>query len=96
MDTPQLTTPSTPAYRDRHTGLIVFGIMEIIMGGFCLLMLPLTVFGQLMVAKKNGAEFSFALAAPTMMTFLAMATGLIWLGIGSIQARRWDTLAMSR
>ena len=89
MDTPPLTTPSELAYHDRRTGLIVFGILEIIIGGFCLLMLPLTVFGQLMVAKKNGAEFSFALAAPTMMTFLAMATGLIWLGIGSIQARRW-------
>jgi len=89
MDTPPLTTPATPAYRDRHTGLIVFGIMEIIMGGFCLLMVPLTVFGQVMTAKKNGAEFSLALATPTILIFLAMATGLIWLGIGSIQARRW-------
>ena len=89
MDTPPPLAPASPPFRDRRTGLIVFGVMEIMLGGFCLLLLPMTVFGQVLVAKQHGGEFDFGLVAPSLLTFLILAAGLIWLGIGSIQARRW-------
>lgn len=89
MDTPSTIAPPSPAYKDRRTGLILFGILEIILGAFCVLFLPLMVFGQMMAAKRTGNEFDFALVAPALLTFSALAASLIWLGIGSIQARRW-------
>ncbi len=89
MDTPQPLPPPAPVYQDRRTGLIVFGILEIALGGLCLLMLPLTVFGHIMAARRTGAAVDFGLVAPALLTFSLLAAGLIWLGIGSIQARRW-------
>ena len=81
--------PPLPAYNDRRTGLLIFGILEIILGVMCGLMLPLMVLGQVMAAKKNGVEFNLTFALPTLVIFAALAVGLIWLGVGSIQARRW-------
>ena len=89
MDTPPLVRPPLPAYQDRRTGLKVFGILEIILGAFCALMLPLMVLGQVIAAKQNATAVDFALAAPALLTFSALAVGLVWLGIGSMQARRW-------
>jgi hypothetical protein len=68
---------------------MVFGVLEIILGAFCVLLLPVTIFGQVMVANQNGSKFDFSLAVPSLLTFTVLAAGLIWLGIGSIQARRW-------
>ena len=42
MDAP--TAP--PTYRDRRTGLIVFGIVEIIIGCFCLLLMLMMFVGR--------------------------------------------------
>ena len=88
MDDP--TPPQVqPAYHDRHTGLIVFGILEILAGALCALIAPLTFFGQILAAKRTGAEFETANALLVMGIYGVMAVVLIWLGIGSTLARRW-------
>jgi len=92
METPPVfpsPPPITPDYRDRRGGLIFFGISEIILGAFCALMVPLTLFGQIMVARQSGHEPMLYLLMPTVLIFAGLGVGLIWLGIGSIQARRW-------
>jgi len=89
MDTSDTIAQPPPTYKDCRTGLIVFGVLEIILGAFCVLLLPMTIVGQVMAAKRNGSEFDFSLAVPTLLTFAVLAAGLIWLGIGSIQSRRW-------
>ncbi|HWA26860.1 MAG TPA: hypothetical protein VG734_14470 [Lacunisphaera sp.] len=86
---PVAPPPPPPDYVDRSTWLLIFGILEIILGGLCLLMVPFMFIGQMMAAKQAGTEFSFPMAAQSALTFLILATGLIWLGIGSIKARRW-------
>jgi hypothetical protein len=80
--------PSTPDYRDRRTGLIVFGILVILLGGLCALMIPLMLFGQSMAAQRGGAA-NYVMVIPTALTYLILAAALIWLGIGSIMVRRW-------
>ncbi|MCX6956772.1 MAG: hypothetical protein NTV51_31990, partial [Verrucomicrobia bacterium] len=65
------------------------GVFEIIGGACCALMIPLTVLGQMMAAKQAGNELSYALALPTLGIFFTLAIGLIWLGTGSIGAKRW-------
>jgi hypothetical protein len=84
-----LPLPAAPAYRDRRTGLIIFGILEIILGAFMALAVPLSVFGQVMAAKQQGQAADMTSLASAGITLGVLAIGLIWLGIGSIQARRW-------
>ena len=82
--------PPPPArFKDRSVGLIVFGIFTVLLG--CLLGLMLLV--TLAAGKTAQAT---AATPPPAATYLfigviygPLAVALIWLGIGSILARRW-------
>lgn len=87
---PPLEAASLPAHKDRSTGLMVFGILTLVLGGLVGLFVPLMLFGQMMAAKAPNAppvNTSAILLAVAMYGCLAVT--LIWLGIGSIKARRW-------
>jgi hypothetical protein len=86
-----LTEPGTPPsadYKDSKTGLIVFGILTMLAGGLCALFIPLMFFGQAM-APKSSPQPSLQMMLPGMVMYGVMAIALVWLGIGSIMARRW-------
>src|SRR5208283_2529435 len=83
------STPPRIAYKDRSTGLIIFGILTILLGGVCALFLPLMLFGQTMSAKATGTPPNFAAILPAASIYGVLAVALVWLGIGSIKARRW-------
>lgn len=87
--TPFSQGASLPQFRDRRAGLVVFGILEMLAGAICLLMVPLMIFGQVMSAKVTHAESSFRLMLPAASVYLLIAVALIWLGVGSVRARRW-------
>jgi hypothetical protein len=91
---------STPLeFKDRRTGLLVFGILEIVLGGLCVLLLALllVVFAlassSARVSTPGGVGFVGDVdwhglgVAAAMYGFLAVV--FIWLGIGSIRCRRW-------
>lgn len=81
--------PPQPTYVDRSTGLVVFGIVQILFGALAALMIPLSLFGIAMSQRTSRIAVppgSFVLA---VLTYLAAAMLFITLGIGSIQARRW-------
>ena len=84
-----MTAPATaPVLPDRSTGLLVFGILTILLGAVCGLMVVFLFAGQAMVRRDPG------LADPRTLWYsagfyLALATTFVWLGIGSIRARRW-------
>jgi len=84
---PDLPTPTL--YKDRRTGLIVLGILEILLGGLCVLLVPLLFFGQAMQARVTGAAPQYRIILPAAATYGTLAATFIWLGIGSILARRW-------
>jgi hypothetical protein len=42
-----------------------------------------------MAAKQQGVPFDLSTQASGLFLFAALAVGLVWLGIGSIQAKRW-------
>lgn len=88
MDAPPLTPPA-PAYQDRSTGLVVFGVFAIIIGAVCGLLVPLAVLGQLLAARRLGTEFDSSAAFTAAAIYGLLAAALITLGIGSIRARRW-------
>ncbi len=35
----------TPDFKDRKTGLVIFGILQILLGALCALMVPLMILG---------------------------------------------------
>ncbi|MCX7009318.1 MAG: hypothetical protein NTY53_19070, partial [Kiritimatiellaeota bacterium] len=82
--------PPDAGFKDRRTGLMVFGILIIIIGCFLALMVPLMLFGQLMAKHVQGVESTPpGMMVGAILMYVGMAAALIWLGVGSIQCRRW-------
>jgi hypothetical protein len=86
---PVESTPSPVGYKNRSTGLIVFGILTILLGCICALFVPLMISGQVMAAKATGAPLNFSAILPVIFLYGILAAALVWLGIGSIKTRRW-------
>lgn len=82
------SSPAPAEYQDRSAGLTVFGILTIILGAFCALALPLMLFSTAMAAK-DPAVGQMRGTGFMIFFYLALAVQNIWLGIGSIMARRW-------
>ena len=83
------SAPSPVDYKNRSTGLIVFGILTILLGCICALFVPLMIFSQVMAAKTTGTPPNFSTILPGASLYGILAVASIWLGIGSIKARRW-------
>ncbi len=82
-------------YRDRSTGLVIFGVLEILLGVCCALLVPLS----LLAWSVSGGSTGLGSTIPVLGIYVVVAAGLIWLGLGLIRARRWAcdlTLAISR
>ena len=76
-------------FKDRTLGLIIFGVAHILIGVFCALLIPLMF---LSVALSNsvaggGIDARSAWSASALYGFMAVT--FVWLGLGSIRARRW-------
>ena len=82
--------PAPPfVYRDRRTGLVLFGVLEILIGVLCLLLAGFMVLGQIMMSHTTGTPLSLRLVLPSVLSYIIFAVGFVWLGIGSTQCRRW-------
>jgi len=87
---PPIETAPPPVFKDRSAGLIVFGILTLLLGCLAGLSVPLMVFGQMMAAKvPNAPPANHAAIVQVTGIYGTLAVALIWLGIGSIGARRW-------
>jgi hypothetical protein len=84
---PQDIPPLTD-YKDRKIGLLVFGILEILLGLMCVLMVGFMVLGQMMLSRTPG-DFNSRMMIPGMLVYIALGAFFVWLGIGSIRCRRW-------
>jgi uncharacterized membrane protein SirB2 len=81
-----------PDFRDRKTGLVVFGILEIILGGICALMTLGMIFimiGSTVLKKSSAAQMSSGMMISGALLYAMLTVWFIWMGIGSIKARRW-------
>jgi hypothetical protein len=83
-----MSLPAAPDYRDRRGALIGFGIVEILIGGLCALGIPLMLFARIVASRRPDMPASHNVI-PAMAVYACMAVAFIWLGIGSILARRW-------
>jgi hypothetical protein len=82
------SAPAPADYQDRSTGLLVFGILTILMGALCALFVPLMIFSQAMAARDPALADTRGVIFGTGM-YAGLAVAFIWLGIGSVRARRW-------
>jgi len=82
------------AYRDRSFGLVVFGVIEILIGGVLALMVPLSLLAWWVSGAQSSGLVSLRSILPMMVTYAIFAAVMIWLGIGTIRARRWARTLM--
>ncbi len=82
-------SPAATHYKDRSTGLTLFGVATVLLGGLCALMIPLMLFGQVMAGKTTGIPPNFQTMILAAGMYGGMAVLMVWLGIGSMLARRW-------
>ncbi len=91
MSTAQPPT-TTPVYPDRSTGLMLFGIVQVLLGCICwligLMMVALPLLGPTAKAPQ-GPAMNTQMMIPGMVIYLLLAVAFVWLGIGSLRARRW-------
>jgi hypothetical protein len=82
---------STPDLPDRSTGLVLFGSFQILLGCLCGLMGLMMVFMSALgpMAGAPQGQATTAQMIPATVLYLVLAVVLVWLGIGSIKARRW-------
>lgn len=81
--------PEAPASPDRSTGLVIFGVFQIILGLLAALMVPFVALGAFMSRLAPGGAMRPSQIISGILTYTSIAAGLLTLGIGSIQARRW-------
>ena len=81
--------PLAPHFKDRRTGLILFGILEIVLGILAALMIPVMLLGQAMAAQTNQVPMSFRQLIPAVLSYVLISAALISVGIGSCRSRRW-------
>ena len=86
---PVAEPPEAPAYRDRGTGLVVFGVLQIILGLLAALMIPLIALGAFMSRLGPGGAMRPGQFISSVVTYASLAAAFITLGIGSMQMKRW-------
>jgi hypothetical protein len=88
---PVAAAASPVPYKNRSAGLIVFGVLTILLGCMAGLMVLLMLLGQIMgsAVQKPEAQLPFSTLLMAVAIYGGLAVALVWLGIGSILARRW-------
>ena len=79
-------------FKDRKTGLVVFGILQIILGGICALIVPFVIIGMIasaVIEDSSVPPVNTSMIIPGVLFYALAAVWFICMGIGSIKARRW-------
>ena len=81
------------AFKDRTVGLVACGSVEILIGGLCVLLIPFMVFSA-MIPQPGGPPMGLQMMLPAIGIYAMAAVFFIWIGVGSILARRWARAVM--
>ena len=84
----------TPDFKDRKTGLVIFGILQILLGALCAALVPLMIFAvvishALAVDNASAPPPNPMMMLPSILIYALMAAWFITMGVGSLKARRW-------
>jgi len=84
-----LVEPAPLGYKDRSVGLTVFGILTLLLGSLVALLLLLMLVGLAAGPRTQNAPGPVSIMFFVVFIYGGLAGALVWLGIGSIMARRW-------
>jgi len=85
----EIPPPLPLEFKDRKTSLTFFGVLTILAGLLCALLVAFMFFAQKTSSHTHGAsQHPGAFIMPAFI-YGGLAVAFIWLGIGSIMARRW-------
>ena len=76
-------------YKNRSTGLVVFGILTLLLGCLIGLFTLLMAFSLVLPKSSSATPVNPSAILLAMSIYGSMAVAFAWLGIGSIMARRW-------
>jgi hypothetical protein len=82
-------TENPPEFKDRSIGLVVFGAVSVLIGLFCALFVPLMFLSAALTDSTGGGGVKLRSAWSASAMYAVMSVAFVWLGIGSIRARRW-------
>jgi hypothetical protein len=88
MSGPSIVVPSA-GFKDMRAGLIAFGILEIILGALCIMLALGMTLLMLWVMPQTNAALTPGMIIFMLAIYVGLGAVFIWLGIGSIQCRRW-------
>lgn len=77
------------AHKDRSTGLVVFGVLQIVIGAACAALLLGAAAGAELAARRGQLPVSAPALASSVFVWGVAAAYFVTAGIGSIRARRW-------
>jgi hypothetical protein len=80
---------ATPEFKDRSVGLTIFGVVGILVGTCCALLIPLMFLSVALTDSVAGGGVDARSAWSASGLYGVMAVAFVWLGVGSIRARRW-------
>jgi MFS family permease len=86
---PAIPQYDAPQYKDRSTGLVIFGVMQIILGLLAALMVPFAALGALMSNLAPGMAMRPGRYISGIASYAFISAVLLALGIGSVQTKRW-------
>jgi hypothetical protein len=90
MTTPAIPLPELPAYKDRQTGFLICGAVQIILGIMAAGAAPMMLLSSVLARRVNpGAAMPLRSMIPASLMYLVAAAVLITLGIGAVQCKRW-------
>lgn len=77
--------------KDRKTGLVIFGILQIVLAAFCALALAGMAVAMLATLPQRSDEMALNLRmmVPGLLFYALLGAWFLTMGIGSIRARRW-------
>jgi len=81
--------PDVHGYRDRGTGLMIFGVIQIILGLLAALMVPFVALGAFMSRLAPGGAMRPGQFVSAVASYAFIAAAMLGLGIGSVQMKRW-------
>jgi len=87
--TAAVPAPAPSTYTDRSTGLMIFGVLQIILGLLSALMVPLIALSAFLSRLAPGGAMRPGQYIAGSATYLFVAAALITLGVGSMRTKRW-------
>ena len=88
-EAPVPPVPEPVAHSDRSTGLVIFGIGQIVLGLLAALMVPFVILGAFMSRLTPAGGMRPGQYVSGVVTYAFIAAVFIALGAGSVQKKRW-------